>query len=142
MLIQNQDSLAKYQELLEKHEKTQELLEKQHQNLIKNSPTVDETDEKLSIVYPEFYSNSIKISSNLYIYNKLKFEVSTASEFLKFFLNGKEIKITEYLEKSPHEKKSSLEDISNKFEVYKPANLIHGRVNSRDNKLKVLTKQW
>lgn len=113
--------------------------------LYNNNIQNDEIDEKLEAKYPKFKQKSVKICRGLYVYEGKKVQVVDKAGGVVFFLDGKDTVIMETQDSSISKTEKNLpnlEDISNQLDSYKPQNLIHGRATSRENKLRVLAKQW
>lgn len=113
--------------------------------LLEQNPTTDDLDEKVEAQFPDFLRKSSKIMRGVYFLNGKKVHITEKGKFLNITCEGKEITYSELLEYNlpKHEKNSfSLEDISAHVDALKPSNLIHNRSNLRENKLRILTKQW
>ncbi|OMJ94035.1 hypothetical protein SteCoe_2805 [Stentor coeruleus] len=113
--------------------------------LYSNNVQNDEIDEKLEAKYQRFKQKSVKICRGLYVYEGKKVQVIDKIGGVTFLLDGKDTVIMETQDNSINKTEKNLpnlEDISNQIDNYKPQNLIHGRGTSRENKLRVLAKQW
>jgi hypothetical protein len=109
--------------------------------LLSNNLPNDEIDDLFQHLFPLTYSRSLKLLPQVYLLSNKKVKITKTSEKLHFFQDNQEISISETESTLKHEKNSlSLEDVSNQLE-YKSQNLIHSRA-TRENKLRVLTKQW
>ena len=145
LIIQNQEFKNQLHECKEKY--NQLLLEKNTmENEIFSYPlSKDDLDERVEIQFPEIIAKSIKIIRGIYLFKGKKIKITENGRLLNIFIDNKEITYNELLEFDipKHEKNSfSLEDISNQIDTLKPTNLIHNRGNLRENKLRILTKQW
>lgn len=143
----NQELLIMNQELQLENEKMKIMEEGlADSELCCNCLPIDEIDEIFIANYPTLYRKTLKVISGIYIIEHKKVKVIKSEENkIKFYLDGKEVQMFEKVELAvpKHEKNSlSLEDISNHIENYKSQSLIHSRANLRDNKLRVLAKQW
>ena len=111
------------------------------QALLCNSLPQDETDALFQALHPAQFCKSVKLAPSVYLISGKKVKLCKSADRLAFLQDSREVFFAEA--EAKHEKNSlSLEDISNQIENYKSQNLIHSRVTSRENKLRVLTKQW
>ena len=143
----NQELLIMNQELQLENEKMKTMEEGlADSELCCNCLPNDEIDEIFLANFPAIYQKTLKVISGMYIIEQKKVKVvKYAENKIKFYLDGKEVQMFEKVELAvpKHERNSlSLEDISNHIENYKSQSLIHSRANLRDNKLRVLAKQW
>lgn len=134
----NQELLISTQDL---QQELETLKSRSNQTLLSNSLPQDDLDTIFQSLHPLQFCKSVKLVPSIYLINNKKVQITKTSEKLKFFQDNHEIFISD--PELKHEKNSlSLEDISNQIENFKSQNMIHSRVTSRENKLRVLTKQW
>ena len=149
LLIQNQDLRMQLNVLKEQPKQSEDegkhLKDSIIAEILSNNLAKDDLDDRIESVFPELTRKSTKIIRGIYVFNGKKMKIEEKGKFLSIILNGKELNYSDILEANvpKHEKNSfSLEDINCNIDALKPTNLIHNRSNFRENKLRILTKQW